>query len=175
MTASIERRGATELRVAGRKLEGYAALFGVSADIGRFKESIEPGAFRSSLLSGRDILALSDHDAGKLLARTKTGTLRLHEDARGLAYSIDVPDTQLGRDVLTLAQRGDLGGMSFAFSATDEAWPSKDHRVLRSVNLFEISVVSAWPAYDGTSVQARARQYEPPRLHLARLFMETCK
>ena len=54
-------------------------------------------------------------------------------------------------------KRGDIGGMSFGFVATDEAWPSRERRILRAVDLKEISVVSAWPAYEGTTVQARAR------------------
>jgi hypothetical protein len=44
-------------------------------------------------------------------------------------------------------------------------------RELRSVNLLEISVVSAWPTYPETTVIARARP--PLRLTLARRFLET--
>jgi len=56
--------------------------------------------------------------------------------------------------VLALAERGDLGGMSFGFTATDERRDG-DRRILRAVDLFEVSVVSAWPAYPETTVQAR--------------------
>jgi len=172
-TGDIERRAlAIELRATGRRLEGYAATFGVEARIGNFVETISPGAFAASLASGRDILALADHDATKLLARSKSGTLRLSEDSKGLNFSIDVPKTQLGSDVLTLAERGDLGGMSFAFRtpAGGDEW-SGNRRTLRSVELHEISVVSAHPAYAGTSVNARMTL--PPRLRLARLYLET--
>jgi len=119
----IERRYVTEHRAVGRKLEGYAATFGTPAKIQDFNEVIMPGAFRSSL-DGRDILALVDHDPTKILARTKSGTLRLSEDSKGLAFELSVPDTQPGRDVLALAERGDLGGMSFGFTVDDggEQW-----------------------------------------------------
>jgi hypothetical protein len=154
-----ERRASVELRAAaGRKLVGYAATFGTPAQIGSFTESIRAGAFRATLARpGADVLALVDHDPAKLLARTRAGTLTLAEDTRGLAFTIDVPDTQLGNDVLTLCQRGDIGGMSFGFRATDEAWPTRDVRELRAVDLLEISVVQAFPAYSQTSVSARAR------------------
>src|SRR3546814_8215181 len=76
---------------------GYAATYGSEARLGGFVETIAPGAFRSTL--GGDILALLDHDAGKVLGRTRSGTLRLSEDSRGLAFSLDLPDTQAGRDV----------------------------------------------------------------------------
>lgn len=155
---TIENRSieAIEIRTDGRKLQGYAALFGTEARIGGgMIETIAAGAFTNTLATRADILALVDHDPSRVLARTKSGTLRLTEDAHGLAFELDVPDTQAGRDILVMAKRGDLGGMSFGFTATDEMVDG-DRRELRAVELFEISVVSAWPAYEGTKVDARA-------------------
>lgn len=172
--ATFERRASPiELRAKGRRLEGYAALFNTEARIGPFTETIRAGAFAGSLAA--DVLALVDHDPSRVLARTKSGTLRLSEDTRGLAFDLDIPDTGAGRDVLALAERGDLGGMSFGFSATEELWEG-EKRELRAVTLHEISVVAAWPAYQGTSVDARSRV--PPgvsgvRLALARRYLET--
>ncbi len=153
--ATLERRFATDLRSAGRKLEGYAATFASTADLGAFRERISLGAFRDALRT--DILALLDHDAGKVLGRTRTGTLELREDDKGLAFSLQLPDTAAGRDVMALAERGDLGGMSFGFTVPEggEEWDG-DIRTLRSIGLKEISVVSAWPAYEGTEVALRA-------------------
>lgn len=171
----VEHRQAVELRAAGRRLVGYAARFNTPTTIADFREVIEAGAFRASLASGADVLALVDHDPGRLLARTKSGTLRLSEDADGLAFDLDCPDTQLGRDILTMAERHDIGGMSFGFRVTDEAWPTRSERRIKAVDLVEVSVVHAWPAYDNTSVSARARQRDgagtpiPLRLLLAGL------
>ncbi|WP_160122449.1 HK97 family phage prohead protease [Rhodovarius lipocyclicus] len=151
-----ERRFATEYRAAGRKLEGYAAVFGEAARIGGFSEVIQPGAFSRSLAAATDILALVDHDPGRLLGRTSSGTLRLAADSRGLTFSLDVPDTALGRDMLALAERRDLGGMSFSFIAKRDLWPSADKRELVDVDLLEVSIVQAHPAYAGTSVAARS-------------------
>jgi Escherichia/Staphylococcus phage prohead protease len=167
----MERRAfVAELRAKGRRLEGYAATFGAKATIRDYTETIAPGAFRNSL--GKDVVALVDHDASRVLARTKSGTLRLAEDSKGLAFDLDVPDTSAGRDVLALAERGDLGGMSFAFIPIEEKWEG-DRRELRSVDLKEISIVSAWPAYEGTIVQARSRPVMFPRVAVARRFLET--
>ena len=154
-----ERRAASELRAAGRKLEGYAAVFDSETRIGGFTEVIKPGAFRAALEARNDVLALVDHDPARLLARTSSGTLRLAEDSRGLAFEIDLPDTQLGRDVLALAERRDLGGMSFAFRPKRQAWPAADRRELQAVELVEVSVVQAWPAYTETTVAARSRAF----------------
>lgn len=153
---NIERRTFTELRTNGRRLEGYAATFGTEARIGGFTEVIAPGAFRAALTG--DVLALLDHDASRVLGRTKSGTLRLTEDARGLAFSLDLPDTSAGRDVLALAERRDLGGMSFGFVVPrgGETW-SGEKRTLHTVDLKEISIVSAWPAYPDTEIALRSR------------------
>lgn len=170
---TMERRSVPiELRARGRRLEGYAATFGTEARIGgRFTETIRAGAFSRSLASGGDVLALVDHYPGRVLARTRSGTLRLSEDNRGLAFAMDLPETTDGRDVLALAERGDLGGMSFGFRALDEAW-SGDRRELRTVELHEVSVVLGWPAYDGTTVEPRGKlPPEPPHSVFARVLI----
>lgn len=171
MNSNFEIRAAVEVRASGRRLEGYAAVFDQETRIADFTELVRPGAFKDSL--GGDVLGLVDHDTSKLLARTKSGTLRLAEDSKGLHFDLAIPDTSLGRDVVALAERGDLGGASFAFTVPQggERWTGRS-RELVLVNLQEISVVSAWPAYEGTSVMARSRM--PLRLAMARRFMETC-
>jgi HK97 family phage prohead protease len=165
-----ETRAATDIKAQGRKLTGYAAVFNQRASIGgEFTESIAPGAFRAALASNPDILALVDHDSGKVLARTRSGTLRLSEDAHGLRYEIDMPETTLGGDLLALATRGDIGGVSFGFTVAPggEQWEG-DHRSLTAVNLYEISIVQSFPAYSGTSVDVRGREAAAKRHDMAR-------
>jgi HK97 family phage prohead protease len=172
---TTERRAlAAEMRAKGRRLEGYAAVFGSETRIADFVESIAPGAFAASLAERADILGLVDHDPSRVLARTRSGTLRLAEDSRGLHFDLDLPNTTAANDVLALAERGDLGGASFAFSVRKdgERW-NGDKRELRSLHLHEISVVSAWPAYPETIVQARQRPTLFPRVALARRYLET--
>jgi len=169
----VERRATSaELRVSGRKLVGYAATFGTEAHVNDFVESVRPGAFGASLAAGKDVLALVDHDTNKLLGRTRAGTLRLSEDNRGLQFDLDLPDTSYARDVLELVRTGNAGGCSFGFVAIDERWDG-DHRELRSVDLREISIVSSWPAYEHTVVQARSRQRpRASRVAVRRRFLE---
>lgn len=156
----IERRGAAGgLRASGRTLTGYAAVFGTETRMGSFTERIAPGAFSKSLASGRDILALLDHRADVLLGRTASGTLKLTEDAKGLRFDLELPDTQAGRDLVALAERGDLGGMSFGFIAEDEAWTGNT-RELRQVDLREVSVIQAFPAYQQTEISLRNKPAE---------------
>lgn len=151
----IERRAFVEVRTAGRRIEGYAATFNSEARLGGFVETIAPGAFRGALAG--DVLAMLDHDPGKVLGRTRSGTLKLGEDGKGLHFALDLPDTQAGRDVLVLAERGDLGGMSFGFTVPKggDSWAG-NKRTLRSIALKEISVVQAWAAYPDTEIALRA-------------------
>ncbi len=175
MQLAPERRSAPiEVRARGRRLEGYAAMFGVRARVGGVDEEIQSGAFTGSLTSGRDVLALVDHDPARLLARTRSGTLRLSQDSTGLAFDLDVPDTTEGRDVLALAERSDLGGMSFGFAVSPGGETRTNGvRSLGALTLFEISVVKAWPAYDGTIVTARSsNDNRLLRLTHARRYLE---
>jgi HK97 family phage prohead protease len=173
VTLALQHRDmACEVRAAGRGLQGHAVLWNVETSIGAGREIVRPYATRASLASGADILALVDHDAKRVLGRTKSGTLRLEEDSKGLAFEIDLPETTFARDVLALAERGDLGGMSFGFVIPKggDAWEG-NRRELRAIDLREISVVSAWPAYKGTTVTARSAPTPSPMARYVRLMM----
>jgi hypothetical protein len=140
-----------------KKIGGYAAVFNSVAEIGDyFREIIAPGAFSKSLAG--DVRALVDHDSGRVIGRTTAKTLRLSEDAVGLAVEIDLPDTTDGRDIATSIERGDISGMSFAFNVTKQTWDETGEvpvRTIEELELYEVSVV-AFPAYDDTSIAMRS-------------------
>lgn len=178
MMAPERRAAPIEVRARGRRLEGYAALFGVRARIAdQFDEEIRQGAFTGSLSPSSDVLALVDHDASRLLARTRSRTLRLAQDSQGLAFDLDLPDTTEGRDVLALAERGDLGGMSFGFTvAPGGEVRDGGLRILQAVTLHEISVVKAFPAYDGTVITPRSREpIKPVAVAHLRRYLEAIR
>lgn len=170
---NIERRYAAGSTLEGRQLVGLAAPFGSETRIADFREVIAPGAFARTLTENRDILALVDHDTSRMLGRTKSGTLELRETAEGLAYRVTLPETTTGNDLRTLAQRGDLGGVSFGFRAIRDSWAG-DLRTLHEVELHEISIVQAHPAYGDTTVSLRSRQPEG-QLAVMRYWLETCR
>lgn len=158
----IEKRGGSlgvETRAVDgkRTLAGYAAVWNSDTTIGDyFIERIAPGAF-SKALSG-DILALYDHDMGRVLGRTRSKTLRLSEDSHGLKVEIDVPDTSDGNDLWTLVERGDVAGMSFAFRPTKQEWDDTGdlpHRTIVEAELFEVTATAS-PAYPDTTLAARS-------------------
>ena len=137
-------------------LHGVAAPFGAWADVGSARERIAPGAFAAALRSRGDILALMDHQPTRVLGRRANRSLRLRETDAGLEFDLSLPDTSLGRDVHAMATEGLLGGVSIGFDmSSSQATYSGRKRTLTEVDLREISVVSAFPAYPQTSVQAR--------------------
>lgn len=170
----MERRALDSAVVSkGRTLYGYAARFNEPTQLGGFSEIIRPGAFKRSLASdaGPKIRAIYEHDSRSLLGRMGSGSLRLREDDVGLAFEIDLPDTQLGRDLPVLVERGDVAGCSFGFIAQGEDWQGET-RHLTDVDLFEITI-TADPAYDTTTVQVRGKHQ--PNLALAKLYLEACR
>lgn len=175
MDTTLEQRFARGAAIEGRQLVGLAAPFSSETRIADFREVIAPGAFTGTLSDGHDVLALADHDTAKVLGRTSTGTLTLRETAEGLEYRLTLPDTTVGNDLRALAARGDLGGVSFGFRAIRDSWAG-EVRTLHEVELHEISIVQAWPAYPTTTVSLRNRQSgERDRLGVLRHWLETCR
>jgi HK97 family phage prohead protease len=170
-TPANERRSlpGAELRAVGegndRKLVGYAAVFdSLSVDLGGFRETIQPGAFKRSLDAGEDVAALVDHDPSRIIGRRSAGTLKISEDKTGLRVEIKPADTTAGRDLMTSVARGDVRSMSFGFTLGDggdgDAWAKdgegREIRTLKNVNLFDVSAVT-YPAYPDTSIAQRSR------------------
>ena len=143
----------------GMSFTGYAAVFNSDSEPLPFIERIAPGAFRKSLKGRNTIKMYMNHDSSMLLASTRSKTLRLEEDSRGLLVNADLPDTTVGRDLSVLMQRGDVDSMSFGFSVPSggDKWSDDGMtRELRQVRLHEVSVVTGFPAYKATSATVRS-------------------
>lgn len=155
-----------DIRAAGDGLRfsGYAAVFDQkSEDLGGFRETIAPGAFAKTLNErGRSkrnpIKMFLNHDWNVVLASTygSNPTLRLAEDGTGLHADADLPDNEWGRPVRDAIVRGDISTMSFGFNVVRDEW-SDDHseRRITEAKLWEVSPVTAWPAYPATSASVR--------------------
>lgn len=144
-----------------KKLVGYVVRWNSLSEViwDEFVEQFAPNAFADSLNANEDIRALYEHDYKQLLGRTRSGTLSLIEDSVGLRFELTPPDTQLGRDVLTLVERGDIAGMSFGFRALKESWdvtPKPYIRTVLAAELREITVTSI-PAYPESGVEVAHR------------------
>jgi HK97 family phage prohead protease len=153
-------------------IEGYAAVYNVETEIYSyggysFRETIAPGAFTRTLKEKADVRCLFNHDEDRVLGRTKSGTLTLTEDKKGLFYTCELPDTQEARDLHALISRGDIDECSFGFYVIEQEWKEKkdgdtvvETRTLLDLDLFDVSPVT-FPAYPQTSVSARSKDLWP--------------
>jgi len=156
---SVELRAYKTEEESRMLVEGYAIVFNSeSRDLGGFTEVVKENALDKALERNTDVLALYGHDYQNVLGRQSADTLQLEKDERGIKFTLDLPNTQLGRDVYTLVERGDLKGNSFGFTVEKDSWDKKGDKVIRTIeqvrDLFEISIVSL-PAYEATELVKR--------------------
>jgi uncharacterized protein len=152
---TLEVRAIDESSDDGWTVSGYAAVFDSPSEPLPWTEYVKRGAFRKTIKDGADVRLLIDH-TGVPLARTKSGTLKLREDDKGLYMEARLdpanPDAVKMRSAL---MRGDVSQMSFAFETVKDAW-NKDRTVreLKEVRLHDVSIVT-YPAYEETSAEMR--------------------
>lgn len=144
------------------RFTGYASVtespYEMHDMFGEYTEVIRRGAFTKTLAESADVPFKVNH-GGLTLARTKSGTMRLSEDATGLYVEADLdpasPDVQSLRSAM---QRGDIDEMSFGFRVTRQEWsPDWTQRDITEVNLNkgDVSVVNygANPATAGATLR----------------------
>lgn len=148
---------------AEKIISGYFIVFNSETELyeGCFEE-IAPESFDNVDLS--DVRALIDHETSKVLGRTKSGTLTLSVDAKGVYGEIKVNENDTeARNLYSRVQRGDVDQCSFGFNILDEAMETRDDGsykfTIKAIELFEVSVVT-FPAYADTAVEARSKQIE---------------
>lgn len=164
-----------ETRAEGEppRIVGHAAVFNEWTTLYegrsyRIRERLVPGCFDNALAEKQDVRCLLNHDANYVLGRTRSGTLELSVDERGLLSSTNPPETQLVRDmVLSPIGRGDMSGMSFGFDTRKGGFRTSEYEAddglinydleLLDLDLFDVSVV-VYPAYEGTDVGLRSNE-----------------
>ena len=167
MPSIVERRTndvtfeirASEIDPDKMTFTGYAAVFNSPSEPLPFTEYIMPGAFKRSLKSRNQIKLFVNHNMDRVLASTRSGTLKLSEDSKGLLAEAQLPPTTDGRDLSILMQRGDVNSMSFGFSvpARGDKWSDDGmKRELHQIRLHEVSIVTGFPAYEATTATVRA-------------------
>ena len=139
----------------GNTLIGYAAIFDSPSEPLPWIEYVRRGAFTKTINDGADVRLLIDHE-GVPLARSKSGTLSLMEDDRGLRVEAELdPTNPDAARIMSAMRRGDISQMSFAFRTIKDSWNmDRTSRELREVQLFDVSVVT-FPAYEATVAELR--------------------
>ena len=151
-------------------VEGYAAVFNQRTLIWesewsgwKYMEVIDRNAFDGADMSDT-VFKYNHGDIAMVLARASNNTLIMNTDDKGLRISADIIDTNNGTDVYKLIKRGDLNKMSFAFTVKSERTEvDKENKIYTSTitafdKIYDVAVID-FPAYDGTSIQARSKEY----------------
>lgn len=149
-------------------LDGYASVFNqksrlIFEDGKFFYEIIKEGAFNEVLQrEDLNVKAVVNHDKEKLLGRTKSGTLLLSTDEKGLKYSIRMGNTILHKDTLEMVDRGDLAESSFKYTVRkgDSTFTRDEngdllHIVNKVSGLYDVSLVDDG-AFANTDVSIRS-------------------
>lgn len=156
-----------EMKQVGNEyaFDGIAAPVDVIADFDIFTEEYRRGSFRKYLAGpgkGHNIPFAHEHDPqNRLLGTTKSGRVKLEEDAKGLRTRAQVVKTELSERIKTLVDGGDIGGMSIGMivgrgNARVELRSGRPHRAIVGFKrLLDVSTTFD-PAYPTTEAQFRS-------------------
>ncbi len=160
--------------ISGRKLEGHGAIFG-NVDFGG--DIVLPGAFKKSLAQHKSHGTMPQmfwmHDHTQVPGMWES----MGEDSDGLAVSGILADTTLGNDMRTLVGMKAVRGLSIGYRATDVDYDRDGNRLLKQVDVWEVSLVSMAmnPLAQIESVKARlsaSGEYVPTEREFERVFRE---
>lgn len=137
---------------------GYASTFDTyelfeDPEFGKVYERIDPRAFDGADMS--DVVFLRDH-TGRVLARTKNGSVKLSTDEHGLLSETNLGLTGASREMLEDIRVGNYTQMSFSFTVETDHWEGNTRVIDRIKKLFDISAV-AFPANPYTEIGLSAR------------------
>jgi len=163
-----------------RTIQGYAVVFGQRSvnlvpwsSYREVYEVMEPGCITDQLLNRSDVVLTAFHDNTAILGRWRQGkgTLSLSLDRRGMPIECTLAETERANELLSGIERGDISGMSFAFTADEEdsengvSYEKLDTRsadgkevwlrhVKRVTGLYDVTI-AGHPAYPQTTVAQR--------------------
>lgn len=148
-------------------IEGYAIVYGERTKVGNhFYEIIKHGALDGADLT--DVPFFIHHESRRVpLARSRNNngnsTMTLIPDDRGLFFTaeLDVENNAEARALYSAVKRGDITGMSYAFTVKEQIWKDLNldnkmptREIVRFNKIFEISALWS-PQYEGTNISAR--------------------
>lgn len=132
-------------------LTGYAMKWNeLSSDRGGYTVRLLPGSAKPT----ENCFACWAHDMADVLGCTGNGTLTLENDQVGVKFSLQLPDTQRGRDAAALIGRRDVQGVSFRMETVKGDFVETPSGNVLEVTEFTYSHVApvAEPAFIGTNV-----------------------
>lgn len=125
---------------ANGAIEGYASRFG---EVDNGGDSVAPGAYQASLgamsAEGRRVKMLWQHDPSQPIGVWDS----VMEDQTGLFVKGRIlSDVAKGREALALIESGAVDGLSIGYRTVRAERGAKGERILKELDLWEVSVVT---------------------------------
>lgn len=122
-----------------REFEGHGSIFG-NEDLGG--DVVQRGAFATSLLEHDQKNSMPQmfwmHDASRVPGKWT----EMSEDNNGLYVKGVLAETPLGDEIHELLKMEAVRGLSIGYMTRDSEWTDDGTRVLKEIDLWEVSVVS---------------------------------
>jgi uncharacterized protein len=125
---------------------GFASIFGVTYELGGMLERIVPGAFDTTRF---EVFACFDHDDRHRLAWTRDRSLKVWQDAHGLAFAATVPSSWSALSLLEGVRGGVFRACSFRCGDVDAIKSEvvvergQPVRVIKRIAVDEVSICPA--------------------------------
>jgi HK97 family phage prohead protease len=148
-----------------KRISGYGIVYNRETQLyDDLYEVIRPGAASEFLSTNPDVKCCLNHNPERIFGRTKSGTVKLEENSKGVKYTAKPPDAQWARDAIASIERGDIDGSSFTFAVLpqdEKVTKRSDGTYLREI--FKLSRIGEMgpvtdPAYLDTTAEARAKE-----------------
>ena len=125
--------------LSDREFEGHGSIFS-NVDLGG--DVVMPGAFKRTLANHRKADSLPQmfwmHDPSRVPGKWTS----MGEDEDGLVVKGVLADTPLGNEIHTLLKMDAVKGLSIGYSTVDQDYDTDGNRLLKELELWEVSVVS---------------------------------
>ncbi len=152
-------------------VSGYASIFGNRDRVG---DVVVAGAFTKSLASGRKVKMLWQHDSSQVIGVWD----EMIEDDKGLFIQGRFANTEKGKEIRELAMMGAIDSFSIGYRTLDYEYSNSGDRLLKEVDLFEVSLVT-FPANELATITAVKTEFDEERellsLMLKRIELLTAK
>ncbi len=125
--------------LSAREFEGHGSIFG-NIDLGG--DVVMPGAFDETLSTHKQAGTLPQMFWMHRPDMVPGKWLDMHEDTKGLKVRGILADTDLGNEMRTLLDMNAVRGLSIGYVPNEAEYDSDGTRILKSVDLWEVSLVS---------------------------------
>jgi len=122
-----------------RQFEGHGSVFG-NVDLGG--DMVVSGAFKRTLTEHKEDGRLPQMFWMHQMDRVPGKWTDMEEDEKGLYVKGELADTELGNEMHTLMQMKAVRGLSIGYSIVERDYNKEGVRLIKDVDLWEVSIVS---------------------------------